>query len=445
MPVIIGEKRLIARAYWMVNQRWLVIVTLVALTWLAYNLFNITMSATAIYLFAIGLIVENIITRWLLAYVKRRKMERVQRSVRVVIHFQIICDLLILTGILHFTGGIENPFFLAYFFHMVISSILLPRLYGYLYATLSVTLFGLLIYSEYLGILNHHCLCFNNIPSTTLFNDAYFVTTTFCVFVVISFILIYLSTSIGVRLRNQEEKLTLAIIQLKKNDAIKNEYVLRVTHDIKSHLAAIQTSLSVLTSGVFGKLEDKQQEFLERAYKRAEKLIKFSNNLLHLTRIRLENQVEKQTFSLSSLIKKVIADHQEDAAAKNIEITCHIDKSIDNYFGNKLSFDEVFQNLIGNAVKYTGENGKVDITAKKRLHKIRIEIKDNGIGIPQDELKNIFSEFFRGSNAKEKDFQGSGVGLSLVKEIIKRHDGMIWVENQSTGGAKFIIVLSVHD
>lgn len=441
MTNINREKRLVARAYWLVSHRWLAIVGVAAFTWLGSYLFNIELNTRELYLLTIALVVENLLSLWLLEFIKRKRKHNLYQSVRLVIHFQIVCDLLILTGILHFTGGIENPFFTVYIFHMVISSILLSRLGAFIQTTVALSLFGLMIYLEYSGIIPHHCLCFDNIPHYIPYDDVFSVARIFGVFAFTSYILVYLTASIGHRLRNQEDKLTYAIGQLRRNDEIKNEYVLRITHDIKGHLAAIQTNLSVLTSGVFGKLEGKQKEFLERAYNRTEKLTNFARNLLHLTRLRLDNKVDKQEFSFVSLIEKVLTDHREEALAKNIELSSRIDNTISTYSGSKLSFEEVFQNLIGNAIKYSVDDGKVEIVAKSKMQKVRIEVNDTGIGIPANELRSIFNEFTRGTNTKGMEVKGSGVGLSLVKEIIKQHNGRIWAENRQSGGSKFIIVL----
>jgi len=424
------EKRLVTRAYWLVSHRWLAIIGVAAFAWLSSYLFNIELNTKELYLFAIALVVENLLSLWLLEFIKRKRKHNLYQAVRLVIHFQIICDLLILTGILHFTGGIENPFYFVYIFHMVISSILLSRLGAFIQTTVALSLFGLMIYLEYSGIIPHHCLCFDNIPHYIPYDDVFSITRIFGVFAFASYILVYLTASIGHRLRNQEDKLTYAIGQLRRNDKIKNEYVLRITHDIKGHLAAIQTNLSVLTSGVFGKLEGKQKEFLERAYNRTEKLTNFARNLLHLTRLRLDNKVDKQEFSLVSL-----------ALAKNIELSSQIDNTISTYSGSKLSFEEVFQNLVGNAIKYSVDDGKVEVIAKNKMQKLRVEVNDSGIGIPVNELRSIFDEFTRGSNTKGMEVKGSGVGLSLAKEIIKQHNGRIWAENRQSGGSKFVIVL----
>jgi signal transduction histidine kinase len=441
MRIITRDQRLVARAYWLVSHRWLAIIAVAALSWLGTNLFDVNISPIPLYLITLGLIIENLITLGLLEHIKKKRQHDLLNSTRLVIHFQIALDLLFLTAILHFTGGIENPFFLIYFLHMVISSILLSRTGAFLQTSLALILFGMLVYAEYAGILPHYCMCIDNLPNHELYLDKYYVLRVYCVFVMTSYVLVYLTTSIGHRLRNQEDKLTHAITQLEKNDQIKNEYVLRITHDIKGHLAAIQTNLSVLTSGIFGKPEGKQKEFIERAYNRTEKLTNFSRKLLALTRIKLQNKVEKKEFSLINVIEKSINDLRDDAREKGIAVKTELDEKAELIVGNQISFEEVLHNLIGNAIKYSKEGGLVNIKLVDRAHKIRLEVADEGVGIPNKEMKQIFDEFYRASNVRSAAFEGSGVGLSLVKVIVLRHGGRIWAENIREGGARFIVEL----
>jgi signal transduction histidine kinase len=252
---------------------------------------------------------------------------------------------------------------------------------------------------------------------------------------------LYLATSIGHRLRNQEDRLTEAIKQLKKNDEIKNQYVMRITHDIKSHLAAIQTSLSVLTNNVFGELKVKQQEFLNRAYNRTIELTKFSKKLLHLTRLRLGDEMDKQILSLGDMIVEAINNQYELAEEKGLTFELRLDESVDKYYGNKVSFESIFDNLISNAIKYSEESGVISVVSKDKLRRIQIEITDQGIGIPANEKEDVFKEFFRASNVKNTGIKGSGVGLSLVKESVESHNGRIFIQSQLGNGTKFIIEL----
>lgn len=441
MAYLTREQRLVTRAYWMVSHRWMAILSVAAITWLSANLVDISINERALYLLDILLIIENLVTLWLLQITQKRYAKNPTLPTRLIIHFQISCDLIILTGILYFTGGIENPFFFIYIFHMVISSVLLSRTGAFIQTTFALALFGLLVFLDLKEVIPHNCLCIKGIPNHELYKDIYYVSRTYGVFAFVCYILVYLTTSMGHRLRNQEDKLTEAIKQLNIKDEIKNQYVLRITHDTKSHLAAIQTSLSVLTDGIFGKLEGKQQEFLNRAFNRTETLVNFLRSLLHLTMLRLNNKIDKQEFSFQEIIEQTISEFNELAIRKEQDFNIEIDKGIDTYWGNKQSFVEVFENLISNAIKYSTGKETIEIDIVEGINDLIIKVIDSGMGIDSKDLKNIFNEFQRGTNVKGSGIQGSGVGLSLVREIVENHGGKIHAENRVEGGSKFIINL----
>ena len=181
--------------------------------------------------------------------------------------------------------------------------------------------------------------------------------------------------------------------------------------------------------------------FLYRSYNRTQELIKFAKDLLHLTRLRLSDELDKQILSLGNIIVEAINYHNELAEEKEISFELNLDESIDKYYGNMVSFESIFENLISNAIKYSNKKGTVSITTNDKPKSILIEVSDSGIGIPEVELNNIFNEFYRASNVKGTGIKGSGVGLSLVKECVNRHSGQIYVESQEGVGTKFIIEL----
>jgi two-component system phosphate regulon sensor histidine kinase PhoR len=114
---------------------------------------------------------------------------------------------------------------------------------------------------------------------------------------------------------------------------------------------------------------------------------------------------------------------------------------VDLIVGNQFSINEMVTNLLFNAIKYTPENKSVHIEAKSHDDYVQIDIADTGIGIPAEEIKNVFDEFFRASNAKKREKDGTGLGLSIVKQIIERHGGKISVQSQEGQGTKFSVTL----
>ncbi|MHC4622558.1 MAG: ATP-binding protein, partial [Planctomycetota bacterium] len=224
-------------------------------------------------------------------------------------------------------------------------------------------------------------------------------------------------------LKKQEEALREANTQLREKDRIKDEYVSRVTHDIKGHLAAIQSCLAVVTDASSNVLGDKQSDFLVRATRRTGQLGCFVRELLDLTQMRLSGQLEMIAFSLPECISKALGSVASSAQEKSIQVSSDIDSSLGEIVGNEFSINEMVTNLLFNAVKYTPEKGTVHINAKEDGDCVRIDVSDTGIGIPADEVGGVFDEFFRASNARKNEKDGTGLGLSIVKQIVERHGG----------------------
>jgi len=244
-----------------------------------------------------------------------------------------------------------------------------------------------------------------------------------------------------IELKKQEKALREANIKLREKDRIKDEYVSRVTHDIKGHLAAIQSCLYIAGDESSGPLNEKQTDFMTRASKRTVQLTGFVKELLNLTQMRLSGRMQMEAFSLPDCISKALASVANKAKEKSITVTSNVESSVGQIIGNEFSINEMITNLLFNAVKYTPENKTVHLDAKSHNEQIQIDIADTGIGIPADEIGNVFDEFFRASNARKSERDGTGLGLSIVKQIVERHRGKISVQSQQGQGTKLTIIL----
>ena len=242
-------------------------------------------------------------------------------------------------------------------------------------------------------------------------------------------------------LQKQEKALREANMQLKEKDRIKDEYVSRVTHDIKGHLAAIQSCLYVAGSESSGSLNEKQSDFLNRSVGRTAQLTTFVKELLNLTQMRLSGQVHMEEFSLADSISKALATVARKADDKSIKVTSNVEPGVDTIIGDEFSINEMLTNLLFNAIKYTPEAKSIHLEAKSYDTYFQVDISDTGIGIPSDELGSIFDEFFRASNAKKSEKDGTGLGLSIVKQIIERHGGGITAQSKEGRGTTFSITL----
>lgn len=244
-----------------------------------------------------------------------------------------------------------------------------------------------------------------------------------------------------VELKKQEEALRAANEQLLAKDRIKDEYVSRVTHDIKGHLAAIQSCLYVVKSGPADSLIESQTEFLERAMNRAVQVTGFVKELLSLTQMRLSGRLQMDSFSLPRAISKSMESIATKAKEKSITTSSQVGESVGQIVGNEFSLTEMITNLLFNAVTYTPEDKSIRLEAKSYDDWVEIRISDTGIGIPEKEVGRIFDEFYRATNAKEREKDGTGLGLSIVKQIIERHGGEILVNSKEGQGTTFTVRL----
>jgi len=432
--------RLIGQAYWLIKLRWLAIAGVCAATFFAGNIAGVSVDDVPLYCIAAALALENIISLLLLRHIPG--INTVDTSIRKIIHFQITTDLIALTILLHYSGGIENPIIVYFVFHMIIASVLLSVRESYLQATLASFLIIFLSVLEYKGIIPHHCLkgfvtC--NMPQglTYILGHIFILVTTL-------YIVVYMASSISTQLRNQEEAYRQANIQLQQKDRIKDEYVLRVTHDIKGYLAAIHSCLSVLANGIAGALNEQQADFVGRAYDRTKKLTSFVRALLRLTEMRLSDKFEMAFFHLKKTVSAAVESVRTKAEEKNITVSSDIDSLTDKVFGNQFSIEETVTNLLLNCIKYTPENGTVQVRTKDNDETVLVEISDTGIGIPESEIDKVFDEFYRASNARKVERDGTGLGLSIAKQTIERHGGWIRAESREGAGTKISFTLPKH-
>jgi len=439
MKAVAETTTVIKQAYWLVKLRWIAIVSVGIGTYFITNVFDVTLLDLALYSIAILLALYNATVLLLLNYLAKGKRKVRGLSVKTIIHFQISVDLLMLAFLLHFSGGIENPLSFYFIFHMIIASISLSVIESYLQATFAVLLFGLLILLEYLQFIPHHCL--RGFTAHCSYQNELYVFGTYFIFTTAMYIVVYMASHIAIRLKKAEEAYREANILLRKKDRIKDEYVLRVTHDIKGHLSAIQCCLDVVVKKLIGPLNEQQQDFLGRVDKRTRKLVSFVKALLRLTQLRLSNTLVMEVFSLKNTINAALNTVEAKAQDKSIVLKSNINTIEDKIFGIQLSVEEAIANLLLNAIKYTPENGKVEINATMEEGYVLVEVIDTGIGIPEEGLSKVFDEFYRATNAKKTEKDGTGLGLSIVKQIIERHGGKIWVESKENCGTRFCFTL----
>lgn len=434
-----SHQTLIEQLYWLIKLRWIAVIGVILTIFFAAWGFKLSLALAPLYVIAAILGIYNLIFLFWITRIKETSPEKLVPITNRIANLQISFDLTSLAALIHFSGGVENPFIFYFVFHMVIASIFLSRRAAFLQATFAAILFYVMALAEYSGKLHHYDL--KGFLTHDLYNNFLYIAGISFAFTSTLYITVYMTTAISMRLREREKRLEEANKLLTEKDRIKSEYVLRVTHDVKEHLAAIQSCIEPVTDGITGPLNERQINLLRRADERTGKLLFFVKALLAITRIKLHMGIKTESFSFSELLKTVANEMKTRAEAKKVTFVLDMDPLVGDIEGIRLYLEEAVQDILANAIKYTPSGGTISLNIKNKWDSYFITIKDTGIGIPKEDLPHIFEEFYRAKNARDVEKTGSGLGLSIAKEVVELHKGKIWVESEEGKGTIFYIEL----
>lgn len=399
---------------------------------------------TAIIIITLSILVYNVILQRLRNFVKpTAKFNNLHLSL-----LMMVLDLFSLTLLIHFSGGIENPLYMFYIFHMIIGSMILPGIIIYSIATAVIISFSLLVFFEYYGIVQHHAI--SGLLNNPVFDNLNYIFILLAVFMFMMYVSVALANKIARQLYEQEQKLWDSIDKLNKAEKVKQKYVIGIVHEIKSPIAAVESYIDLILGNFVGPVSKDVEEKLLRAKTRTDEAIKMINNILHISRLRLLDEITEEEIPIVQVVESLLSKQKVVADSKNITLTLQKDcKEENKLFGDPVLLELALSNIINNALKYIGKNGRIDISIKPENENCVVEICDDGIGIPVEDQEKIFDEFYRASNIKHKGYEGTGLGLSLVKQIITKHNGTIKVispsklQTNERPGTSFIVTLPV--
>ncbi|MFO7446024.1 MAG: HAMP domain-containing sensor histidine kinase [Ignavibacteriaceae bacterium] len=348
---------------------------------------------------------------------------------------QMMLDLTALWLLVYYTGGIETPLYLLFIFHMIIGSLILPGWIIYIIAAWFVLGFTGLVILEYAGTITHHSI--NGFLKTPLYNNADYVFAFSTIFTFVIFISVMLANRIAKQLYKMEQNLVETLDKLESTEKEKQKYIIGVLHEIKTPLAALHSYFDIILDKYLGPIDSKVEEKLIRAKVRSEEAMELVNDVLRISRVKLINEFKKESVDINAVINEIMKKEAFLIKSRNLKIQYNDTREEEiNLSGDRFWLEIAFSNLINNAVKYTCDNGNVEINVSDNEKWIEIEISDNGIGIPEKELEKIFNEFYRATNIRQIKFEGSGLGLAIVKQIIERHSGTIEVLSPSRVAAE---------
>ena len=451
------EAELIARIDWLIRLRWLAVVG-TAVTIIAGALVFPGSLALVPLLSVTALIgLYNLQFSLYLRTLKIGPAGAVRlRHTTLFAYVQIILDLLALAALIHFAGGVENPMAIFFVFHVIIASILLQRPVSYLVAGLASLLFAAIGGLEYAQVIPHHPL---PMVGMEVYREGLYLATSTTVLTVTLFLVAYLATSITGRLRKRDQELLESMQvsranseelqklneQLSRVDEERTRFMVLVTHELRAPVSTIYSCLELALSGYAS--PEKAREVLARAQNRATEMLGFITDLLSLTRIR-EQAVQREQVPvthLESVLQEVVELMKIEAERKDVflGVECAPDLAPVRALPDQIKL--LWTNLLSNAIKYTDPCGIVQVSLTQDAGQLIGTVRDTGIGIAAEDIPRVFDEFYRASNARLVSPHGTGVGLSIVRRIVEKWEGKVWVESESGLGTKFTFVLPRAD
>jgi len=236
------------------------------------------------------------------------------------------------------------------------------------------------------------------------------------------------------------------ITRQKKLEVVRKDFVANVSHELRTPLSVIKGYVETLVDSHHEiPLEDRER-FLRTIQRHTERLNSLLEDLLVLSRLESINPgLRRESTSLDSLIRSVIEDYRARPAAAKHHLVVEIDPAIDSLLIDPLKITQVLENLIDNALKYSAKDSKIGVTARLHTTEVEVCVRDNGAGIPAEDLPHIFERFYRVDKGRSRDKGGTGLGLSIVKHIVQLHGGKVRVESTLGKGTAFFFTLPVRE
>ena len=232
--------------------------------------------------------------------------------------------------------------------------------------------------------------------------------------------------------------------ELKDLDEMKADFFSTVSHELRTPLTSIKEGTNLLLEGVGGEVTEKQRRILKIIGEESNRLILLANDFLDLS--KMEAGMMEFHFGeaeIAPLIKQAVLEIEPLAMGKNISLDMENSHDLPKIRMDKERILQVMRNLIGNAVKFTPNEGRIKISSRLVDNHLEVSTQDTGPGIPQERLATIFEKFHQVPSKASNPMKGSGLGLALVRHIITAHGGKVWAESELGRGSSFIFLLPV--
>jgi signal transduction histidine kinase/CheY-like chemotaxis protein len=229
------------------------------------------------------------------------------------------------------------------------------------------------------------------------------------------------------------------VTNFKRLEKVKNEFIATASHDLRNPLTSIKGYSQLIQH--MGPLNDNQVDFVKRIQHGSEHMAELIENMLDLAKMDMGTPLKNEVLEVAATLIELADEFKPQAQAKK-QMLSVVDTACDlKVRGDTLKLRQALRNLIGNAIKYTGEGGTITLSTQQDAERVHIHVEDTGYGIPAADLPHMFTRFYRVRNNGHDDIEGNGLGLAIVKSIAERHGGSVSVESTVGEGSCFTISL----
>ncbi|MFC1584581.1 sensor histidine kinase [Fibrobacterota bacterium] len=438
------------RLRWFVKLRWIAILGTVATILVFENILNIRLFGFTLFLVLAAMTAFNFLFRWMLKILPIISFGEGKRFLNAAgfANMQIGIDLIFLTLMWHFYGGIENPIMFFFVFHMIIAAILLPKINSFLWAAFSSLLLVSVAYMEFSGKLDHHPFLFQ-ITGISLWHNLYWNILVLSALCFTLICVVYMTSSISAQLRRRNEK----IINLEKEISDKKlqdtekqlffsekmaalgKLAAGMAHEINNPLTTILSYSECLADD----LKDQQNIYndIQTVIHETIRIRKIVRNILDFA--RTEDQFEVAPINLNNEVLEIIDMLQTRMDFIDVIFNLNLGKDLPPVKVGKEHLTQVIINIMVNASQSMESKGTISINTSydQKTQMVSLKCADTGPGIPSENLGRVFDPFF----TTKAPGEGTGLGLSVSYGLIKMYNGEISVQSKESEGTTFTLIL----
>ncbi|MEA1907618.1 MAG: response regulator [Euryarchaeota archaeon] len=255
----------------------------------------------------------------------------------------------------------------------------------------------------------------------------------------------YIQTQeMAAKLKNQRDKLEMTSHELAAASKTKSEFLANMSHELRTPLNSIIGFSEILHDETFGALNEKQSKYATNILTSGKHLLQLINDILDLSKVEAGKvELEYVDFDVQTVLEGAKTLVLSIAEKKKIRIAVTVEPELTMINGDVSKFKQIIYNLLSNAIKFTPDGGSITVDGRRKGGMAQISVTDTGIGISPEAAKKLFQPFVQADSSTSRRYGGTGLGLSLVKQFVELHGGMVWVESEPDRGSTFIFTMPV--